>query len=343
MKNIFKKLIFVIPFIFAACNNDDDRLEGVNANKPMVSIDTKTNSVQEGATITYTLTVDRPVINDFELLVNLEDTSTGQFRDFECSGRETTLDEGGFGKGKIGYVLTFPALAKTMTFTVTATEDLLPEQTETLKLQLNSTGLGLANVAKDSEFTTITVADKDSNDFTAFLNHSGRTTNINGTFINAEFKDAGLVSHEFCDYDLDVEIYAWNGTARTGAPVATYYDDCFGGAVLPSTAPNGNYVVTASFWDKSGITTGTVSIPVPLEITYSKGGVFAGNFNMNGVFTSLSTVAGPGPIPNPAGYRDAFLVTKVGTTYTVKQIVSGAVLASGRQANTKTFTSGRLK
>ena len=193
--------------------SDDDTLKDVRGFKPTVKLNTVTASATEGEEITFTLTVDTPLNKDMDFKLELVDEeSTASFRDFTTSGEETDISGGGgYGQGKIGYALVFPAYATTYSFTVTPTMDLEVEGNEVIKLLLRSSENSKGLVAAESRYITINVADDQSGDIAMELVWDGNTTDAFGTIHEGQYvtpivapTDPGFAL--FADYDFDVYV-----------------------------------------------------------------------------------------------------------------------------------------
>lgn len=294
--------------LFYSC--DDDQLEDKRNPKPTLSVDKTGVVATEGDVITFTVTIDKPLSNAVDFKVELE-SGTGDFRDFTCSGEESTLDEGGFGQGKIGYKLVLPALATSTTFTITPNKDLFVEGTETLKLKLKSSGNMLATVSPDSEFISIGVNDYVSNDVGASLVW-GKVTNSHGTISELEFTDGTGAQASMHDTDFDLIILDDLGDpinydgATSNNPEVTE---------LLASAPDGIYLVYAELWD-FGATPPAEAFSYDLTFQISKYGTWA---------TTITV-----PTTSDDSFADVVaVIIKTGNTYVVEDI-DGNQLATGK-------------
>ncbi|GAA4766265.1 MULTISPECIES: hypothetical protein [Flavobacterium] len=293
---------------FYSC--DDDQLEDKRNPKPTLSVDKKSVLATEGDVITFTVTIDKPLAKDVDFKIELE-SGSGNFRDFTCSGEETTIDEGGFGQGKIGYKLVLPALETSATFTITPNKDLFVEGSETLKLKLKSSGNMLAMVSPDSEFIDIGVNDFVSNNVGVDLVW-GKVTNSHGTISDLEFEDGDGNNASTHDTDFDLFILNSAGTAinNTGATSANPEF-----TQLLATAPNGVYYVYAELYD-FGSTPPVKPLSYDLTFQISKYGTWA---------TTVKV-----PTTSDESFADVVaVIIKTGNNYVVEDI-DGNTLASGK-------------
>ena len=293
---------------FYSC--DDDQLEDKRNPKPTLSVDKKSVLATEGDVITFTVTIDKPLANDVDFKIELE-SGSGNFRDFTCSGEETTIDEGGFGQGKIGYKLVLPALETSTTFTITPNKDLFVEGSETLNLKLKSSGNMLAKVSPDSEIISIGVNDFVSNNVGVELVW-GKVTNIHGTISDLEFVDGD--GNDASTHDTDYDLYILNsGGNPINGTGATSANPEF--SQLSATAPNGIYYVYAELWD-FGATPPVKPLNYDLTFQISKYGTWA---------TTVKV-----PVTSDDSFADVVaVIQKTGNTYVVEDI-DGNTLASGK-------------
>ncbi|HEX9979657.1 MAG TPA: hypothetical protein VGB50_03735 [Flavobacterium sp.] len=332
---------------FVSCDNrDEDTLEDVRMDKPSVTIDRTEVTAAEGEELSFTLTVDEPLSSpmDFKLeLVN--DESTGDFRDFTSSGTETNISEGGYSQGPIGYNLQFPAYATSYTFTITPPLDFFPEGDETLKLLLRSSGNGMGLVAEGSQYITINVTNTVSNDFIAELAWSGNYTDTWGSIQTPTYMGQEDQEFEYCGFDFDLEIYTEGFDI-----VESSYSNCPEITTLSSDAPDGNYIVVATFY------TNQISDPVPpltvqaehplsgeivfpVKLTLSKPGAFVHTVDMTGLFRYS---AGGFQQGNNDALVPVALVTKTGNTYSVADYNNPAVVwAQGKLADIKSILASK--
>lgn len=312
--------------LFTACQ-DDDSVETVNRNKPQVSLDRTSETITEGDEITFTMTTNRVSTRPMTFKVEVVgEESTSVFRDFTTSGTETDLTgDGGWGQGQIGYLIEFPAMAETATFTLTALNDFNVEQTETLKLRFRSAEDGNGSVAPESEFITITINENASNDVALRLDWSMSTTDAFGT-IHPGIYQSGDSEEAYSGYDFDLYIFdesfsveVSEGAGATGNPLEE--------VTLDSTLPDGNYFVIVDLFDSGAAPDTPFVFDIKLEAT--KSGTWATTIPVEG-FDSAYPVSAPGGLG--AGYKIVAVIEKTGTTYVVKNYETDEVLASGRRA-----------
>ena len=325
----------LFSLLFVSCNDDEDTLEGVRNTKPVVTLSSSSYTATEGEEITLTLTVDTPFSEDADFKLELVDGS-GSFRDFTSSGVESTIDEGGFGQGAIGYKLVFPAFTQTATFTITPVKDLYAEGTETLKIWLRSSGNGLGLVNSNSEYINITVNDFVSDYIGLKLDWRQEYTDSFGSLHNGEYLGADGNPHEYGDYDFD--LYVFNADTFdevTGYATAT-------GAVpeetdLSATLADGNYLLVVDKYANGSAPAEDNELLVTLEV--AKYGVWYHKLEVPGYKYTTATSA---PSGLNGGEVIAAVLTKAGTTYTLQNL-DMEVLAQGRYASIFNTVKGRRK
>lgn len=319
MKILYKKCLVAITAIaFLGSCADDDTLSDVRGQKATVTLNTVTGQAAEGEEITFTLTVDTPQGTDMDFKLELVDEgSTASFRDFTTSGEETDISGGGgYGQGKIGYSLVFPAYAKTFSFTVTPTDDFEFEGTEVIKLLLRSSGNSKGLVAEGSKYITINVTDNASGNIGMELKWDGNGPDAFGTIQEGSYLLPDGTSAAFSDYDFDLYVFdenfnpVDNNQAATGNSPESL-------TLLSSDLLDGEYIIAVELYEAG---------PAPATPF---------NFDMSLTVTKFGTWGKKIPLAYTSEAAEQTLVTailtKTGTTYTLAD-ADGQVLASGRQS-----------
>lgn len=334
MKNI-KNLssVLLIALAFAACNKDDESLENVRTvgGKPTVTVNPTASVTTEGLSTTFTLTVDKPISSDMNFKIEVADGSVASFRDFDCSVSgvpvdETTIDEGGFGQGKIGYILTFPAYATTSSFTITPKVDILKEGTELLKLRLSSALNANGLVAPSSEIISMSVADYVSNDVGLELVWDKQTT-VHGTIIDKPYlgADGNMYDTSLYDFDLTVEDSGTNTLNWDGASLSNPEF-----TELLATDLDDTYYVKVQLFSPAAAKRPKVAFAHDIKLNISKYGTWA---------TTISI-----PLTTTQTFADyVAVITKTGNTYVVTDYNTSAVLASGKIASRGSLKAPLLK
>lgn len=317
-KNSFKFLLAAAAFGFlTSCSEDDNATTGARVEKPIVSADATNFTVTEGETVTVNLTTNTPYFRPMAFKLELVG-GTGAFRDFECSGTETVLDDGW---GVIGHKLSFPAFAEEASFDITPVLDFLPEGTETLVFRLYPMGNSNGLVDEASETITVTVNNGTSDDVVTVVDWSENSYNAHGNLVEGTYVDADGDEHAFCDYDFDLEIYDAAFDYH-----ATSYSSCPEQASVLGTDADGLYYIVPSFWTVAGPIEPAEPIGFNVKVTIAKPGVWVNE----SVITLWNTTDGGAVEGNPDAYQIAGILTKAGTSYVLEDM-DGNVLASGRQ------------
>lgn len=323
---------FSLGFAFLAASmtmvscGDDDTLKDVRNVKPVVTLNAVTAQATEGDEVTFTLTVDTPLASDMDFKLELVDSeSTASFRDFTTSGEETDISGGGgYGQGKIGYTFTFPAFAKTFSFTVTPEIDLQVEGNEVIKLLLRSSGNSNGIVAAGSEYITINVADYATGDLGMELVWAGNTTDAFGTIHEGTYM-SGSNEVSLTDFDFDIYVFDENFNEVSGYAAAT-------GAspekitLLTADLPDGSYTVVVDLYEAGPAANTPFDLDVKLNI--AKYGTWYKSIAMD--YNSSSLDSSPNGLGN--GVQIAGIVIKAGSTYTLTNEL-GDVLATGKTAS----------
>ena len=336
--------VLALGLSIASCTKEDDSVFDLRNVKPVITVDaTSFPSLTEGDVVTLTLTTDVPYKTDMDLKISLVG-GNASFRDFvvesPIEGRvaESSITDG---QGNIAYLIKFPAYAKTATVTLSPVVDDLAEPTENFILELASALNGIAAVAESSKIITMSAKNKTSLDFNVTLDWSGAAPNRHGTIVEPTYKNNAVptpANRSFCGIDIDLEVYD-----AADNVVASSYGDCPEKLTMPASTPDGTYYIAATFYSMNGAANLTTpkSVNIPLTLTSSKPGIFVNEMKADGRFTTTSPV-----YPNPNGFYKMRTVVKSGATWTVKDIVSGDVLNSGRNSQTDNnikFNTNRRK
>lgn len=343
MKNIFNYKFMTLSFAFLALTScNDDEATFTKSVKSVATISQTSVTMTEGQTVPLTITLDRANNDKSDLKIELV-SGTGSFRDFSVSygantplDLETTTDDGW---GYIGYKLAVPAYASTFTFDLNAILDNEVESAETLVLKLSTAGNGLSVVDESSQLITVTVNPGTSNDFVARMEWDNVKPNAHGNLEEQTYVGVDDKPHSFCGFDFDLEIYDENFN-----PVIVDYDNCPAETILPSDAPNGDYIIVPSFWSRT-VSAGSVpksgEIIYPVKMTMAKPGVFVNQRDMTG---SYKYSVGGAVQNNPNAYIPIAVVTKTGTNYILADFDTGDILAQGKMSNfVKAFKNKKLK
>lgn len=315
----FKNLLMVTAlFALVTSCNDDDSLADVRNGKRVVTVDNVLATANEGEQLTFTLSVDKPSPTPMDFKVELyNDGSTASFRDFDCSGVETDIAEGGYSQGAIGYKLVFPAYAETFQFTITPKLDLLTEGNEVLKLRIASSGNGAGVMASASEVITINVSDVINNNVGFELEWAQSTTNIHGTIIDGTYTTTSTTAH-FSDWDFDFWLEDEFGNEVTDYAGATANSPEF--FTMESALPDGYYYLYVDLWQAGP--TPAVPFNHDLKVNISKYGVWSKTINI--------------PLTSSQDFGDyVTVIEKVGNTYSVLDINTLDVIISGKTSKLK--------
>jgi len=314
-------LLAFASFAFFSC--EDDTLEDVRNAKPVISIDKNSITVSEDSEITFTATISQELANSSDLKLEYAG-GTASFRDYQvvdfndAKAHETTISEGGFGKGSIGHVIVFPALTKTATFKIKPIKDALYEGQEVLKITLKSTGNMLTTVDPASSSIAININDVVSNNIGAELVWSQNTTDIHGTIIDGVYIGTDGDKHKFSDYDFDMFILNSSFADVSGGAAATGSSPEF--CEMLGSRPDGDYYVYAELYAAGAAPKVVFNKELTLNLT--KFGVWG---------TSVKV-----PFNSDESFADVIaIITKTGNNYVVTNYATSEVIASGRTASLK--------
>jgi hypothetical protein len=330
MKKIINYKTFLVAFVVSvsmfSCTEPDNETGDVKFVKPVVTANQTNFTLTEGETASITLTTDTPLNQDMTFKLEIVG-GTATFRDYMCSGSETTAGEG---FGPIGHIVTLPAFASSATFDITPIFDLLPEGSENLQLRLYSDSYSRGLIAEGSDMINISIANKTSDDFVVVFDFTQNYYDSFGSLVEPTYVDntANAADHAFCELDFDLEIYDEFLTT----PLFDSYSSCPESITLDATTPDGTYVVVPSLYTTAGNAVPAIDFFFKTKITMAKPGVWVKdiNINTNWLFSAGGAVQG-----NPNAYYPVATLVKTGTTYVLTDFNTGDVLASGKVANFK--------
>lgn len=331
MRNLNKILLAATLLgALVSCNEDDDVTEE-RIVKPIVTVDQTNFTVNEGETVTVTMTTNTPINqrSDFKLELVGGD---GTFRDYVVEGDnnpdtddETTIDDG---YGVIGHKITLPAYATSSTFDITPVVDYYADDNEVLEFRLYPMANSNTLVDTNSEFITITVGNTINDNLEIEFNWA-QTTNAHGNYVDREYIGADGGSHSYTEWDFDIIVFdpSFNPIYDGATSASPEY------VGISSTDADGDYYVLIDLYYSSQVddTDYVADRPFsfPAELTVSKFGVWNYTFDLSSYWTSDD-------LGSDAGDDDSLLVAvinKSGTTYTLTDYDSGDELATGRMQN----------
>lgn len=304
-KLIIKSLLAlsIVYFSFSACQED----EGLprNNDKPLVTLENDIITVNEGENATFKLIASKAINDPIQFKIEVVEGSAIDGEDFDMSN---------FGipsvyEGEFGYIGSIPAYSQSAEFDIITIIDELPEDTEYVKFKITSV-LQAKGFFNEETYLTVYINNTATDDLTMRFSWSG-------TF------QSGGESVDFCDIDLDLELYQGDGSQ----PILTSYNDCPEQIVLESSMPDGEYYLIASLWTTEGY---NEPINIPAIMNFFKAGTtFNNSFDVSEYFPMAAGGYQQGN-PDPTTY---YVIIKTGTTFTIIDQTE-TVVAEGRMANT---------
>lgn len=307
---------------------EDQSYDFPSSDKPIVTpTDGTTFSVTEGETLNIPFKTSRAISEPmtFKFIVQAEGTAASMSLDYSIGDGVISSSNG---NPATTFEAVVPAYAETFEIPFMAFSDLELEGVETVVVKMEATDIRTALTQDGGIIFTINIAQLVSNNFIFHMDWGADYVGTDGETYN------------LCGYDLDLEIYD-----STGANiVATSYSSCPEEIVIaPGDLPDGDYLLMPSYYSPSGavlpdatVTTNPTSIPA--VITIAKPGVFNETIDLTGVWTDFAAGAAEN---NPDAYQLVGILNIAGTTYTVTDPTTGAVIVQGRMGTpvtAKTFT-----
>ncbi len=324
MKNIFNIKTLAAAVLIAgmgtSCIEDDQNNNF--ADKPEMTVAGLTNlSIAEGETTTVTLNLEYPYKETVDF--KLELTSGGSNDDYfvsDVDGNDVGATTAEDGYGAKGYKITFPVNSTTVSFDITATKDMLAEDTETLGFTLRSTGSGLGSGVRNFNLDVTNYA---TDNFGMILDWSGAVSykvldsNVAGT----DADDEEIVEdHDGCDMaDFDAYLTSFDAYAFTGNCPEFLIETVDPNTLATSALADGTYTIEIDYWDWSPLGFEEADeelisdFSFPMELTISKVGKFNATLDLSSLYfftDDKSNISG-------SGVKVAATIDVVGGKYTV--------------------------
>lgn len=303
--NIFIKSLLAVAFVaFVGC--DDDTFQKANQDvegligedrKPNVTATLSDSNINEAGDPEVLITVNLDKAVDFPM----------PFTAVLAGG---TADNNDFSANSV----TIPAYSKQGVIKVTINDDIAPEETEVLELEVTPDGSPYIYEALGRPVVSLSIDNNATNDFTVQLDWDTLYDGVDGS------------SHHACDFDLDIEVY----TSDFSSIVATSYSSCPEGITFAEgSLTDGDYWLVPSFWDSSTGVTPSTDFQIPAMLTVGKPGVWVETIDLT---SQWDTATGGNAQGNPDAYLVKYYLTVSGNTYTVTDADSGSVIGTGRMS-----------
>ncbi|WP_298339368.1 hypothetical protein [uncultured Algibacter sp.] len=295
MKKI-KYIIFLIAIVGTVISCDDTDVSSVISEdaKPVVSATISSSSLSESdsPTVNIMITMDKPIKTTTTFIAN------------QVGGNASEAD---FVVGSA----VVPAFQTSTILEVAINDDILPEGTETLELQITPAGVPDIYEVLETPVVSLSITNSTSDDFVFNMDW------------DALYLDADGGEHHLCDYDFDIEIY----NADFSGPIAASYSDCPEEIRLsPGDLPDGNYWLAPTFWTNTTAVPPADPIDVPVILTFAKPGLSLDTVDLTGLW---NTEVGGVVQGNPDSTLFKYILTISGSTYTVTDSDTGTVVFQG--------------
>lgn len=256
MKNNFIKSLFCLAIVavsVVSCMDDDQNYP--DPDKPIISANS-TISINEGETASIVLNLSKPIGSPIDLKLTPVD-GTASDSDYSVAASEFTSVDDGVGPVP-AYGIEIPSGVSSFEVPLTALSDIDIDNGETIVFELSSTLNGKGLVADDSKIITVTINNIESTDLYIELAWSGN------------YVDADGDSHDFCDLDLDLELYS---DPDYNTIIATSYSDCPESITIePGDLADGVYYIVPSFYSNSGSVPPAENAQIPARMTFANPG-----------------------------------------------------------------------
>ena len=266
----YKYLVAVALLAITATSCTDYNQDYPDPNKPLVTIESQDLTITEGETGNISLNISKAIGNpiDLKLTPIIDESTTLSDSDYtvNAAGEFTSADDG---VGKVpAYDIVVPAGSTSFNIPIDAIDDLDIEGSETISFELTTTGSGMGIVDEDNNIVTLTVNNHESKDIVIQLSWDGSYLGADGEM------------HDFCDFDLDMEIYA--GTDLSGDIVATSYSSCPESVrIAPGDLEDGTYLIALEYFGIYDVSAPAENVNIPTMLTLIQPGVQIESFDLS--------------------------------------------------------------
>ncbi|WP_298555403.1 hypothetical protein [uncultured Algibacter sp.] len=289
--HIFSTLVIILAF--TSCDDQDLSPIGDESSKPIVTATSAVSSINEAGSpvVSITINFDKPI------------KTTTSFTASQVGG---TASESDFTLSNA----VVPAYQTSTTMEVVINDDITPEESETIELQIVASTVSDFHEVIGSPTVSLTIENSTTDEFVVNLNWDG------------EYVDSDGDPHSICDFDMDFEIYNEDFTG----PIDASYNNCPEEIrVSPGSLDDGNYWLVPSFWTSASGVPPAQNLVLPVLFTLSQPGVALETIDLTGTW---NTNTGGQVQGNPDAYLFKYVLTVSGTSYTVTDNDSGTVVFS---------------
>lgn len=303
--------------LLGSCTTDDFH-DFPSVEKPLVTTTGATEfTVTEGETINIPFTTSQAISDPMTFKFTIVDTSAATASmntDYTIAEGPITSSEG---NPATMFYAEIPAYAETFEIPFTALEDLDLEGSETVQLRMEAVGVRTALTQDGGILFTFTINQVVSDELVVNLAWPG-------TYIGTDGE-----THPFPDYDLDILLYDSSGTTLVNFEGATA-DHPEQMVISPTELPDGDYLLVLDYYAAPAVPVDPAveaqeSIPAMLKLV--KPGVFNETVDLAGLWTDFASGSSQGNSNATVIYANLNIQ---GSTYTVTDADTGAVIAQGR-------------
>ena len=294
-------LSFAVVALLAISCESDDAYEFALAEKPVVTATAteRQYTIEEGDTLFLEFTVDQPINRamQFQMLVN---GSAEMDSDYWVGDEHLPGDNG---DPTSGYRITVPAYTETFEVPFIAYSDLVPQEgSETVNLTLSAVGVRTALTEDENgiEFD-ITIQEVESENYFISLDWTG-------SYLDEEEEE-----HDWCDFDLDLEIYD-----AAGEIVGASYSSCPEElTITPGDLPDGTYTIVATYWSPLEAALPVDFDAIPATVILAQPGVTYQEVDLTQVWTDFTAGADE---DNPNAFVGVATLEISGSNYTLNDV-----------------------
>lgn len=321
MKNRYRLMfLFLLGFTLfnVSCDNHEEEDYSLS-DTPEYSVALSSSTVDEGQSVTVTLTSDYIPNEPVSLRLSIVGGDAVDTEDFDVTGLTRSDIEWGDPEGKT-FEVQIPAFSTSFSFNIVTYIDTPNDDDETVSFQLSKAGFRNATVDSTGDFT-ITINNVKS-DVVTFVGGWDQSFDFGGS------------TYTLCDVGYDMD-FLYADDTFTIQDYFGSYDQC------PETAEvsisewgDGTWHVFNTVYDNAGLSSAGITPPfdIPVTVEYSRAGsTLAGSYTQDAANTYNSD-APSDPSVSDYRYCYSFTIDTATNTVTVFDYTTSTTLGSGKMS-----------
>lgn len=277
------KFVLLCLLISSCANNESNFAEFPKGSKPLVTATTTSFTVIEGETVVIPLNLEYVIDKAIDLQILVTGGTATIFEDYEV-GDSAIPDENGIPTS--GFIARFSPFSESLEIPFSAIMDMLPEDTETVSLNIAATGIRSALTEEGGIDIVVNIENFTSDELGAILSWG---SDVTYSFVNDD-GETEKITESLCDIaDFDV-------LSDPEVPIGDYVlgsSDCPEITYEAGVLSDGSYDIYTDLYDIDPSETPSQEFNVPIELTIAKVGKFIATITYDDLYTSNSETSFP--------------------------------------------------